>query len=301
MDHLRDVPAVIRFEVRRSIGSLRGVLVLLIYLFVSLGVGTFYVTAVHAIEEEVVKTMRDQGGLGGAARGTLDISKTDAYKELVKRFTDGDSAKEELWLATPPIVLMSFYFAMLFLPLLVLLAAHDVLARDAELKTSRFIRPRTSPVAWVTGKFVAQMLLVFLATVLSGVVMYLIAVRKLESFEAVPGAWAFVRFWTRLLACEIGFLGVIFLLSSLSATAFTALFFSGLSLLFLWLMHWLQLFKDGDQLKPIGYLSYLSPFTYRTSLFMPFGRELFEAVAAFLVFAVIGVGLSIYREAVKDV
>lgn len=300
MDHFRDIPAVLRLEVRRSIGSLRGILVLLIYLFVSLGVGTFYVTAVRALEEQVVKAVANDGGLGGAARGAVDISKTDAYKKLVESFTDGDSAKEELWLNTPPIVLISFYFGLLMLPLLILLSAHDVLARDTELRTSRFLRPKTSAVSWVIGKFLAQTLLIFLATVLSGVVMYLIAIRKLESFDAIPGLWAFTRFWGRLLISEIGFLGVMFLLSSLAATSFTALMMSGLATMGLWLIHFFSYLKDGDALRPAGYLCYLSPFTYRTGLWMPFGKELLQASGAFACFAVLGLAATIYRERVKD-
>ena len=300
MDHLRDVPAVFRLEVRRSIGSLRGILVLLIYLFVSLGVGSSYVGLSRMFEEEAVKALSNQGGLGGAARGTVDISKTDAYKKAIQYFTDGDSAKEELWLSTPPIVLMSFYFALFVLPLLVLLSAHDVLARDTELRTSRFLRPKTSSVSWVLGKFFAQALLIFVATVLSGAVMYLIAVRKLESLEAIPGLWGFTRFWARLLICEIGFLGVIFLLSSLVATSFTALLFSGLVTMILWLLHLTMYLKEGDQLRPIGYISYLSPFTYRTGLWMPVGKEFLESSGAFAMFAVIGLALTIYRERVKD-
>jgi ABC-type transport system involved in multi-copper enzyme maturation permease subunit len=300
VDHLRDVPAVLRLEVRRTIGSLRGILVLLIYLFVSLGVGSFYVTAVRAIEEQVVKAVATEGGLGGSARGAIDISKTDAYKKFIGSITEGDSAKEQLWLDTPPIVLASFYFALLMLPLLVLLAAHDVIARDTELRTARFLRPKMSAVSWVLGKFLAQALLIFIATVLSGAVMYLIAVRKLESFEAIPGLWAFTRFWARLLVSEIGFLGVMFLLSSLSATSFTALMFSGLATMVLWLLHLASYFKDGEELRPIGYLSYLSPFTYRTGLWMPIGKAFLESAGAYAMFAVIGLALTIYRERVKD-
>jgi ABC-2 family transporter protein len=295
----RDMLSVARFEALRSIGSLRGFLVLFLYLAASGLTGTFYVTAVRALEEKAVDLVTQQNGATGA-RESVDITKVDAYQKLVESFAGDDSAKAELWKTTPPIVLVSFFFALSFLPFLVMLSAHDALAKDNELRTLRYVRPRLSMTAWVVGKFIAQSLLIFAVTVASGLLIYAIAVSRLEMFDAASGALAFATFWWRVLVFELAILGILFLISAISRTAFTALVFSAFALFALWLMQFFSWLKSGDELSPWGYIAYGTPFTYKDGLWHPPSQSLAVSAAALVGFAILSIALSIYALDERD-
>ncbi len=295
----RDVTSVARFEALRTLGSVRGLLVLLLYLTASALTGAFYVTAVRALEEKAVDMITQQGG--GEKPEVVDITKLDAYQQMIESFAGGDPKKAELWRTTPPIVLVSFWLALGFLPFLVMLTSHDALARDNELRTLRYVRPRLSMIAWVVGKFLAQALLVFAVTVASGALIYAIAVSRLESFPAVEGGIAFLSFWWRVLVYELAVLGVLFVISALSRTAFGALVASALGIFALWILQFFSWWKDGDEMTPMAYLSYLSPFTYKDGLWHPLSQPLLLAALAQVGFAVVGVALSIYALEKRDI
>lgn len=291
---IEDTISSMRLETLRTLGSLRGLLVLLLYISASGLTGAFYVTIVRSLEEKAVELVSQQGGAGAAGRDMVDISKVPAYQSMIDSFAGDDTEKAELWKSTPPIVLVSFWLALAFLPFLLMVTAHDVLARDNELRTLRFVRPRTSMTAWVVGKFLSQTLLVFLVTVLSGAVIYVIALAKLDSFEAVAGGLAFLNFWWRVLIFEIGFLGILFVISAASRTSFTALLMSAFLLFILWLVQLFSLWKDGDKLAPGGYVAYISPFFHKDGLWHTWSGQLPASLGAYAVFAAVGLALSIF-------
>jgi hypothetical protein len=290
----QDTFSAMRLEMVRTLGSMRGLLVLLLYISASGLTGAFYVFAVRALEEKAIELVAQNGGAGAAGRDAVDISKVPAYQSMIDSFAGDDKAKAELWKNTPPIVMVSFWLALAFLPFLVMVTAHDVLARDNELRTLRFVRPRTSMVAWVFGKFIAQTTLIFLVTVLSGLVIYAIGVIKLESFEAVAGGLAFANMWWRVLVFEVGFLGVMFVISAAVRSSFTALIVSAFSLFVLWILQFFSYWKEGEVLKPGGYIAYISPFFHKDGLWHPPDQALAISLGAYVAFAALGVALSIF-------
>jgi hypothetical protein len=264
----------------------RGILVLALYLSASAASGFFYVKVVRSLEEKAIEMVeqakKQQGGVtDDAASLPTDITQVPAYDQLVRTFAGDDKAKAELWATTPPIVLVSYWLALFFLPFMLMLASHDVLARDNELRTLRFVRPRTSAVAWVVGKFAAQTLLVFAASIASGVVVYAVAVSMLDTFDPIKGGLAFLNFWWRILPYEMGIMGVLFIVSAGTRTAFTALLMSGFTLFALWLLQW------------FSGIGYLSPFMYKDALWLPASLTLLEAVGAYVAFALAGIGISV--------
>ena len=123
---LIDIVTVGRFEALRAIGSVRGILVFALYLSASAVTGAFYVKVVRSLEEKAVEMVQKNGGGGDddAASGPTDITKLPAYEQLVNSFAGDDPAKAELWATTPPIVLVSFWLALFFLPFLLMISAH---------------------------------------------------------------------------------------------------------------------------------------------------------------------------------
>lgn len=295
----RDVFVVMRFELVRMLGSFRALLVFLLYGAATLLTGLFYVAVVRGIEEQAVEMLSQQGG-AATARGMLDITQVEAYKNFINTFTGGDTAKAEFWLATSPMVIVSFFLALGLMPMLVSFVAHDVIARDTELRTLRFVRPKSPIESWVVGKFAAHALLIFVVTVLSGLELFALGVAKLENFQAASGLISFAQFWWRLIVYELGFLGVTFALSALSRTSFSALISGNMALFGLWIIQFFSMLKEDGELRPIGYLSYLSPFNYNTLLWNPMGPGLLQAIGAYLAFAVLGVAATIYLLKARD-
>lgn len=297
---LRDVGAVMRFEFVRMLGSFRMLLVFMLYGAATLLTGMFYVTVVRGLEEQAIAMLAQQGA-GGAASTIVDLSQLEGYQNLVKQITGGDEAKAQFWLSTPPMVLVSFLLALIVMPWLVSFVAHDVIARDTELRTLRFVRPKSPVESWVLGKFAAHAVLIFGVTVLSGVELFVIGFLKLEHFDTAAGLLGFGQFWLRLVVYEIGFLGVTFALSAFARTSFTALISGSMALFGLWLLQGFSFFKDGDQLQPIGYLSYLSPFAYNGLLWNPTSVPLFQALGVYIAFAVVSLAFTISVLKTRDI
>src|SRR6185436_5863844 len=113
----RDVAIVARFEAMRSIGSVRGLLVLGLYLAGSALSAMFYVKTVHVLETKAIELMSKNTVQQDGSPPDL----TKSYADLAKAAAGDDTAKGELWATTPPIVLVSFCMALFFLPFFLML------------------------------------------------------------------------------------------------------------------------------------------------------------------------------------
>lgn len=284
---LRDIWVIGRFEARRSIGSLRGTLVLALYLAASAMSGISFVKLAQAYDGGSPQEMVQ---VAPVARATMPTSAGSSlrYGILMQLLAGGDNAKADLWARTPAIVLVHFWLSLFFLPVILMASAHDVLARDTEQGTLRYVRPRTSILAWVAGKFAAQAALASIAILASGLLLYGIAVDCLGNFDPIAGGIAFASFWWRIPIYGLGILGVLFVVSAGARTPFTALLTSGLAFFVLWLI------------KTSGLLRYASPFAFESGLWQPYGIGLGSSVLAYLSFALAGIGISVAWLARRD-
>ena len=62
----------------------------------------------------------------------------------------------------------------------------------------------------------------------------------------------------------------------------------------LWLVQFFSYWKEGEELKPGGYLAYLSPFFHKDGLWHALDKTMWISLGAYGLFTVIGIALSIY-------
>lgn len=203
---LRDVALVARFELAEALRS-RLLLVLLLLFMAGGALGAWgYTKLVGMVESGAAQVM------GGPARdkekpGAMlgDLRHSRSYPDLIRHIVK-DPKKADYYASLPPIVIFFGMAAFAFTPWLIVFVSADTIASEVASRGIRFTLLRTSRLSYALGKGLGQAAIVAGVTAACGLVFFLMAWLKLDSFEGAATAAGLLAYWPRVLIYLLPFL-----------------------------------------------------------------------------------------------
>ena len=178
---MRDVLLIAQFELFRAIRTWRAVALVLLYAVTTIGAAYLFANVVGLAEQ----TIADQLGVAASETpGALmdDLVLSDSFQEVLVAMV-GSSELAERLRAIPLPALFHLWLGFLLVPFFSASASAESIAIDMNNRAIRFEALRTSRMALVLGRYLGQLTLTALASLVSaaamwGAVMYLMVVAE---------------------------------------------------------------------------------------------------------------------------
>ena len=274
MEAARETVQIALHDVRRSLKSAKGLVLLGLYLGSFLLAGVGFVLASESMALELRERLEQNRLPVDPAELELEVK-----TELFENFAGGDEALARSLAETPMIVLFFFVTALLFLPALVSLMGYDAIAGDVQGRTVRYTLLRARRGSYVAGKFLGQAILLAVFTLATNVALLLFANVRVPGFELGAGLASLARYWSLAMLYGLAFVAL-----ALLASASTRLPLLALLLAFAGLFGFVVLWAFGAADGGLSALAYLSPFRHWGRLFSPHPGDLLAGIGVYLAF-----------------
>lgn len=193
-------------ELADAIRSRRAIVLLVLYLFGSVGACAVFVRTLNRIEDALVETI----GLTPTSEPgsvTRTLWKSEPFQRIMKRLVGSRELANEL-LDIPPLGLWYGWLAFTFGPLLIVLMSSPRIAEEVGSASVRFVLFRCSRAAWCAGKFAGQALLLLAALLAGAVGAWGVGFAKMAYFDPVSSAYWMFIFSIKAWVYGIPFLGL---------------------------------------------------------------------------------------------
>lgn len=216
MNSLRDVSLVARFEVLRAIRTWRAHALLLLYAIAYGGASYMFIAVLHAMENTVAKQM---GVATTNKPGALldKLVESEMFEEMVVAMT-GNDAVLDMVTQLPPLALFGMWFGLLLIPFFAASSAAECLSIDLGSRALRFEALRTGRFELLLGRFVGQLVLTGLATLVALVVVWGMGMAFMVGHTALGLATWLAMLTTRAWLFSIPFAGLGVAASSLTTS-----------------------------------------------------------------------------------
>lgn len=273
MNALHETWAVFSHETRRSVRSAKTLVLLILYSLAALLGGVLFVAATRKI----------QSGLTAMTAGQQ--MPPEALEQMkmgsLALFFGKDETLLHYLADIPLIVLFFFKFALLFLPLLIVLMGFDQISGELQSRAMRFAALRSSRGALLAGKVAAQVVLLLGLTAVINALLFAYAAATTEGFALGPGLVALIKFWLLTLVFGLAYIGLTAMCSALFRAPVFSLLTALCALFGFWLIAVMGRFES------LKLLSYLAPSHYEDGLISPSWPQAFTSVGAYVAFAAV--------------
>lgn len=192
-----DVWLVARFEILRAVRTWRALALLVLYGIASAGAAWLFVQLVGLLEVELA----DQLGVAATrVPGAMlqQFVKSDTWRKMLEAMTGSPHLVASL-LSVPPLALFHLWFGFLIVPFFAASASAECIALDVASRAIRYEAQRTGRIELVLGRFLGQLVLTALATVVASAVVWVVGMAAMVGNEALPLAgwlaWYTPRIW----------------------------------------------------------------------------------------------------------
>lgn len=203
---LRDVVVVAVQELADALRSRRALVVLLLFLLGAVAGTLASIKFIHTIEKSLSGMLGLEAG-SGTGGTTATLWKNQWFRRTVTDMVDDKTLAEAL-LDVPPLSLFYMVIAFFFTPMLVTLTAAPRLAEEIWSGSARFVLFRTTRLAWCTGKFGGQALLLLAALLASVPAAWLCGLLRMTDYPAWATAAAMTTFAIKAWLYGLAFLGL---------------------------------------------------------------------------------------------
>lgn len=216
MNSLRDVALVAQFEVLRAIRTWRAHALLLLYAIAYGGASYLFVAILHAMENSVAKQL---GVATTTKPGALldKLVESEMFEEMVVAMT-GNDALLGLVTQIPPLALFGMWLGLLLIPFFAASSAAECISIDLGSRALRFEALRTGRFELLLGRFVGQLLLSALATLVALGVVWGVGMALMVGHTALGLATWLMVLTTRAWLFSIPFVGIGVAASALTAS-----------------------------------------------------------------------------------
>ncbi len=237
MNPLLEVWFVAARDLRKSVRSLKGVLMLGIALLGALA-STVKLPKFEEAMDDLHKLEPDQ---------LLSI-KAQLFGRLYR-----DEAAGQALAGAPLKLVILFFVAVWLVPLLVMITGFDAISADLQHRSVRYWAVRARRPSYYAGKFLALWVVIGLVTLVMQAIIWGVTVTRGEALAGETLSWG-VRLWGTSLAIAGAWCGVATLMSSLSRTPMLSLLMTA-GVFFLLFFFGFVIGTGGD----VGWLRYLYP------------------------------------------
>lgn len=212
---MRDVGLVASFEVRRAVRTWRALALLVLYAVASAGASWLFTRLVWLMENAVARQLGvAETEVPGAMLGELLAS--DTWRQLVGALT-GSPQLVDAVVRIPPLAMFELWFSFLVVPFFAASASAECLAIDVQSHAIRYEAMRTGRAELVLGRFLGQLALTGVATLVAALVAWGVGVGFMV--EDAPAA---LLGWLLLLAPRAWAFSVPFVAIGVAASQLTA-------------------------------------------------------------------------------
>lgn len=229
MEALRETLIIAEHDLVHSVRSTKALVFLFIYALLSVMSGAGVVWTVAKLNDKVNEQIGPLAAQMPEAQ--FEEKKAEAYLEFVKLFVEDDSQAEYLT-SIPLIILFFFWATRLFLPWLIALMSFDQINGTIHNRSIRYTLLRARRGTVLAGKLIANMVLVIGLTVITNLVLVLLAIFMIDDFDTGAAFWHLLRFWGLVMPLGLCFVAMMAWLSATFRYPYSSLIV-GLALLLL--------------------------------------------------------------------
>ena len=269
-DSLKQIWCIARFDLGTALRTKRALAATLLYGLIAMGTGGVLVWL-----EVKIRTYADTAeGLVRVAATADGWDGPSSLEEVIAFLLGGDKELAAHLLGIPLVVYGFFWVSLTFLPYLIAIVSHDMVNAELRNRSVRFSLLRTSRGAFLSGKVLAQLILLTAVTVISNLLLLAVAWVQLPAFDPGPALLYLGQYWIYTIVFSLCWIGLTALVSSLVESAGLALMLLFVALIGLSILS----FHDDFGL--------LSPGAWKIGLWKP-GLEALGSLAAFASFGAV--------------
>ena len=205
MSSLRDIYLVSRFEVLRAIRTWRALALLMLY-GIGYGGGSYiFVAILHGMENQVARQL---GVATTDTPGALlnGLVRSEMFQDLILGMTGNERLVEEIT-AVPPLAVFAMWFGLLLIPFFAASSSAECISIDMGSRALRYEALRTGRLELVLGRFVGQLTLTGMASLVAVCVTWVIGMWAMVGNPAVGLATALVLMTFKAWCFSVPFAG----------------------------------------------------------------------------------------------
>lgn len=194
------------FELFDALRTRRAILLVVLYLAVSLLGMSAAISALGALEDKVVETLRIERVEGRSGTISATLWRSEPFRRVVRHAVDDKLVFDDISRCHPA-ELVSAWIVFFFVPLLTVLMSVSRIAGDIRSGAVRFMLMRVTRIEWSLGKYVGNALLLGAALLAGAVGAWGVAVWKLGGADAVSLLPAMVGWSLKAFSLSLAWLG----------------------------------------------------------------------------------------------
>ncbi|MBI5508065.1 MAG: ABC transporter permease subunit [Deltaproteobacteria bacterium] len=276
---------ITRHELAVAVRTRRALFVSALYLGAAILGGLAFVVLVRFFEHEVVARLSAQG-MGGPA-ANLDVLGAEAYQKLAAFFAGVEPEAVAASFKNAVVVPFFFWGSLVFLPFLIVLSSFDQVAGDLQSRAILYPTLRARRLAILLGKVAAQLVLLVAVSIAGAVALVAIAALMLRGFSVVQALPAVARMVVLLVPFGLSYLAITAFASVSTKQPFAALFGAFAIMVALRVLGFMSVIPEDHPAAWLRPLTWLSPSTYQSGLWLDDLSGPLSSVAAYLGFAAV--------------
>jgi hypothetical protein len=213
---LRDALLVARFEILRAVRTWRALALFVVYAVAAAGATWMFAAFVGVMENNVAYQL---GVMPTETPGAMldQLVESDSWRDVVKEIVGSEHLVEHV-LRVPPLAMFDLWFSFLVVPFFAASAAAECIAIDVRSRAIRYEAARTGRLELAFGRFLGQVALTAIATVLAAVVVWVTAWFTMVVADPLLLLGWLLSFVPRSLAFALPFVGMGVAASQLTAS-----------------------------------------------------------------------------------
>lgn len=196
MTSLRDIALVARFEVLRALRTWRALALFVLYAVATCGAAYIFVQIVGLMENSLARQLGvPETRVPGAMLQELVAS--DSFRSMIEAMAGSEAADEIIGI--PVLAIFNLWLGFVLIPFFAASASAESIAIDAGSRALRFEVLRTGRIELVLGRYVGQLVLTGMATLVSVAGVFAVGMLAMRGNHAIPLGfwltWLSVRTW----------------------------------------------------------------------------------------------------------
>lgn len=184
---IRDVYLVARFDVLRALRTWWAAALFLLYGLATTGATWVFIKLVGAMENALAKQLRvPETDKPGAM--LQQLVESESFREVLQGMVGSEAALEQV-LQVPVLAIFNLWFGFVAIPFFAAMASAECLSGDMASRAIRYEALRTGRLELVAGKYVGQLLLTFIATMISILGVFVLGMTQMRGNDPVALLW----------------------------------------------------------------------------------------------------------------
>ena len=291
---------MVRYELWVAIYSKRALAIIGAYLAFALLGSLAYVSAVDAIQDEVLATLVARGADPAQAAATLELAEKPAFQKILAFFVGSEATALAPPFRSSVLTPAFFWGSLAFLPFLIVLTGFDAVARDLASRSICYTTLRLPRRSIVLAKLGSHLLLVMIIVLASVPALLLVAHWRLDGLQMASACVRLLWACGLLLPYVAFYTGLAGFASCSVRSPFGALFVALATMFLLWVCGWMAQIPETSNWAWLRSLRWLSPSTYQSGLWQADWSTLTRSIAAYLGLAMAFVAAGSWRVETMD-